>query len=145
MLSPEAPDAVASGASGDSNAILRGLVQQDYQGKALLLIVDKPAAQQAQAAGQGATLTLSLGGTLDPERFTPLDLEVTVQHLSDGHFVYENGTAGEGGTTAVLVAGNLHIVVTSETVFVVGQQVYKSQGLDPADFDLVVVLSLIHI
>jgi microcystin degradation protein MlrC len=137
----DAADATASGASGDSNAILRGLVQQDYQGKALLLIVDKVAAKKAQDAGQGATLTLSLGGTLDPERFTPLDLEVTVQHLSDGHFVYENGTGGEGGITAVLVSGNLHIVVTSETVFVVGQQVYKSQGLDPANFDLVVVKS----
>ncbi|MDE0736354.1 MAG: M81 family metallopeptidase [Pirellulaceae bacterium] len=137
----DAADATASGASGDSNAILRGLVQQDYQGRALLLIVDKPAVQQAQAAGEGATLTLSLGGTLDPERFTPLELEVTVQHLSDGDFLYENGTVGQGGATAVLVSGNLHIVVTSETVFVVGQQVYKSQRLDPADFDLVVVKS----
>ncbi|MFP6621435.1 MAG: M81 family metallopeptidase [Pirellulaceae bacterium] len=137
----DAADATASGASGDSNAILRGLVQQDYQGRALLLIVDKPAVQQAQAAGEGATLTLSLGGTLDPERFTPLDMEVTVQHLSDGDFLYENGTVGQGGGTAVLVSGNLHIVVTSETVFVVGQQVYKSQGLDPRNFDLVVVKS----
>ncbi len=137
----DAADATASGASGDSNAILRGLVQQDYQGRALLLIVDKPAVQQAHTAGEGATLTLSLGGTLDPERFTPLDMEVTVQHLSDGDFLYENGTAGQGGATAVLVSGNLHIVVTSETVFVVGQQVYKSQGLDPRNFDLVVVKS----
>jgi len=137
----DAADATASGASGDSNAILRGLVDEDYQGKALLLIVDQPAVEQAQAAGEGATLTLPLGGTLDPERFTPLELEVTVQRLSDGEFVYENGTSGQGGATAVLVCGGLHVVVTSGTVFVVGQQVYKAQGLDPREFDLVVVKS----
>ncbi|MFP6603779.1 MAG: MlrC C-terminal domain-containing protein, partial [Pirellulaceae bacterium] len=56
-------------------------------------------------------------------------------------FVYENGTVGQGGPTAVLVCGGFHIVVTSGTVFVVGQQVYKAQGLDPREFDLVVVKS----
>ena len=137
----DAADATASGASGDSNAILRGLVDENYQGKALLLIVDKPAVEQAQAAGEGATLTLPLGGTLDPERFTPLELEVTVERLSDGEFVYENGTSGQGGATAVLAYQDTRIVITSETVFVVGQQVYKSQGLDPREFDLVVVKS----
>ena len=137
----DAADATASGASGDSNAILRGLVDENYQGKALLLIVDQPAAALAQEAGEGATLTLPLGGTLDPERFTPLELEVTVERLSDGKFVYENGTSGQGGTTAVLAYHDIRIVVTSETVFVVGQQVYKSQGLDPSEFDVVVVKS----
>jgi len=137
----DAADATASGASGDSNAILRGLVDENYPGKALLLIVDKPAVEQAQAAGEGTTLTLSLGGTLDPERFAPLELEVTVERLSDGEFVYENGTNGQGGATAVLAYQDTRIVITSETVFVVGQQVYKSQGLDPREFDLVVVKS----
>ena len=137
----DAADATASGASGDSNAILRGLIDEGYQGKALLLIVDQPAVEQAQAAGEGATITLPLGGTLDPQRFTPLELEVTVKRLSDGEFVYENGTVGQGGPTAVLVCGGFHIVVTSGTVFVVGQQVYKAQGLDPREFDLVVVKS----
>ena len=41
----------------------------------------------------------------------------------------------------MLVCGGLHVVVTSGTVFVVGQQVYKAQGLDPREFDLVVVKS----
>ena len=137
----DAADATASGASGDSNAILKGLFEHNYQGKALLLIVDQPAVERAQAAGEGATITVPLGGALDPERFTPLELEVTVQRLSNGEFVYENGTVGQGGPTAVLVTDNISIVVTSGTIFVVGQQVYKAQGLDPQEFDLVVVKS----
>lgn len=137
----DAADATASGASGDSNAILAGLVASGYEGRALLLIVDKPAAQQAHAAGEGSTMRVSVGGTLDPGRFEPLELEVVVERISEGEFVYENGTRAAAGPTAVLRFGNIHIVVTSETVFVVGQQVFQSQGLDPVTFDLVVVKS----
>ena len=86
-------------------------------------------------------MRVSVGGTLDPGRFEPLELEVVVERISEGEFVYENGTRAAAGPTAVLRFGNIHIVVTSETVFVVGQQVFQSQGLDPVTFDLVVVKS----
>src|SRR5205823_5520903 len=39
----DAADATSSGASGDSDAILRELVAQDYRGRALLPIVDSSA------------------------------------------------------------------------------------------------------
>lgn len=137
----DAADATASGAPGDSNAILRGLVNSGYQGRALLAMVDGPAVARANEAGIGATLQIPLGGTLDPERHSPLDLEVRVKSLSDGDFRYEDGTRGRAGRTAVLVAGNIYILVTERPVFVVGQQVFLAQGLAPSDFDLVVVKS----
>ena len=68
----DAADATSSGASGDSNAILRKLMEAGYRGRALLPIVDAPAVQQAFAAGIGATISTTIGGTLDPQRFAPL-------------------------------------------------------------------------
>ena len=62
----DAADATSSGASGDSNAILRALIDAHYHRTALVPIVDAPAAAQAFRAGVGATIRVALGGTLDP-------------------------------------------------------------------------------
>ncbi len=137
----DAADATASGASGDSNAIMKGLIQFHYAGKSLIPIVDAPAVATAFRAGVGGEVTLLLGGTRDPERFTPLQVTAKVVSLYDGHFTYENGTAADAGRVAVLCIGNMTVMVTERSVYVVGRKVFESHGLDPCDFDLVVVKS----
>ena len=137
----DAADATASGASGDSNAILKGLLDSDWTGRALIPLVDAPAAAAAFQQGVGATIDVMLGGTRDPTRFDPLPVTVAVKSLHDGTFTYENGTVAEAGRTAVLVAGGIHVLVTERPIYVVGQRVFLEHGLNPADFDLVVVKS----
>src|SRR5690606_27489118 len=58
----DAADATSSGASGDSNAVLRQLMEAGYSGRTLIPMVDAPAVRQAFAAGIGATLTTTVGG-----------------------------------------------------------------------------------
>lgn len=77
-------DSTASGASGDSNAILKGLLEYNYSKRALIFIVDAPTVASAFEAGVGSTLNVPLGGAIDKERFEPLEAEVYVQALSDG-------------------------------------------------------------
>ena len=64
----DAADAPSSGASGDSSAILAGLITHGYQGTVLLPIVDAPAVRQACAAGVGRTISVDLGGSRDRRR-----------------------------------------------------------------------------
>lgn len=137
----DAADATASGAPGDSNAILKGLLDAEYSGRVLMTIVDAPAVEQAFCAGIGTTIVVSLGGTRDPGRFTPVTVTARVKSLADGEFRYEDGTLGRGGRTAVLAVGNINIVVTERSVYVVGRKVFLAQGLDPRDYDVVVVKS----
>ena len=134
-------DATASGAPGDSNAILRGLIEQKYTGKALVPIVDRPAVQTAREAGVGAEVSVSLGGTLDPDRHTPVALKTHVKGIWDGQFVYEDGTKETAGLTAVLTSGTITVMVTERPVYVVGRKVFQAFGLDPRDYNLVVVKS----
>ncbi|MEZ4623515.1 MAG: MlrC C-terminal domain-containing protein [Thermomicrobiales bacterium] len=47
----DAADATSSGASGDSNAVLRGLIDGGYDGSVLFPIVDAPAVAAAFEAG----------------------------------------------------------------------------------------------
>ena len=137
----DAADSTGSGAPGDSNAILKGLLEFGYSGRALAPIVDAPAVAAAEDAGVGARLTIPVGGTLDPERHSPLEIPVYVKGLFDGDFTYEDGTAGRAGRTAVLVLGNHTIMATERPVYIVGRNVFLARGLDPEDFDLVVVKS----
>ncbi len=137
----DAADATASGASGDSNAILKGLLDSRDSRKALVQIVDAPAVAAALAAGVGATIDVDLGGTVDPGRFTPVRVSASVRSLHDGNFVYENGTAALSGRIAVLAIGAIHVLVSERSIFVVGRKVFLAHGLDPIEFDLVVVKS----
>lgn len=134
-------DATASGASGDSNAILRGLVERRFAKRALVPIVDAPAVAALHAAGVGAECNVSLGGTRDPGRFSPLVVTGRVVRLYDQPFRYEDDTAGHGGRAAVLAVGSITVLVTERPVYVVGRRVFEAHGLDPTTFDLVVVKS----
>src|SRR5207302_4986864 len=80
----DAADATSSGATGDSNLILRGLREQRYSGRVLAQIVDPDAASAAHKAGVGATIEVTLGGKLDSKRFSPMAVTAYVRSLSDG-------------------------------------------------------------
>jgi microcystin degradation protein MlrC len=138
----DAADATSSGASGDSNAILRELRAANYRGRLLVPLVDAPAVQQAFAAGVGGTISTKVGGTRDPGRFRPLHLEATVRLLSDGRVRSESfGGEWQAGPTAVLESENTILVVTSRAVHLYDRSLFYAHGQDPADFDAVVVKS----
>ena len=57
---------------------------QTPQTLCLVPLVDPPAAAAAHAAGIGATLTLTVGGTLDPEHSASVAVTGRVERLTDG-------------------------------------------------------------
>jgi microcystin degradation protein MlrC len=138
----DAADAPSSGASGDSNTVLAGLLEAGYRGSVIMPMVDAPAAAAAHAAGIGARLSLSLGGSVDPVRFPPLALEVEVERLGDGEYVHEvSRLPAHAGPTAVLRHGGIRIVVVSIPVHMMDRAIFLEHGLDPEAADLVVVKS----
>ncbi len=138
----DAADATSSGASGDSNAILRKLLEVGYRGRTLLPIVDAPAVKRAFAAGVGAKIQVTLGGTLDPQRFTPLPIEGLVRLLSDGNFRSESfGEYWCSGPTAVLEFGSFVIVAGSRPVNLYDRSFFYANGQNPRAYDAVVVKS----
>src|SRR5690606_15254424 len=89
VILTNAADATSSGASGDSNAIVAELGRAGFQGRVLAPIVDREAVSAAFAAGVGASVDTTVGGRLDPDRFTPLPFRGRVRLLSDGSFLSE--------------------------------------------------------
>jgi microcystin degradation protein MlrC len=137
----DAADATSSGASGDSNAILRALLDAGYAGRALVPIVDPAAVEAARRAGLGGRFRARLGGAFDP-RFVPLDLDVEVDLLSRGKAVHEtSGMLNDAGDMAVLLHANYTIVAISRPANLFDRSVFYAAGRDPKRFDLVVVKS----
>ena len=138
----DAADATSSGASGDSNAILRALLDARYRRTALIPIVDAPAVKAAFRAGVGSTLKVAVGGSLDRGRFAPAEMEVRVRLLSDGRFRSEShGDPWDSGQTAVLQSGNITLVATSKAVSLYDRSLFLAHGQDPSTFETVVVKS----
>jgi microcystin degradation protein MlrC len=135
----DAADAPSSGASGDSNVILRALIEHGYSGRCLLPIVDAPAVQAAFRAGVGTTIRTLLGGSVDPGRFMPFPVEARVRMLSDGvHPSESHNLDWYAGETAVLQVGNHVVVATSRPVSLYDRSLFLAHGQDPRRFDAVV-------
>ena len=142
VIFTDAADATSSGASGDSNAILAALRAAGYGKRVLAQIVDAPAAAAAHKAGVGATIEVTLGGSIDPARFPPMKVKAKVKLLSDGEAALETMKAPlSTGPTAVLTWDNVTVVVMSRSVSLFDRAMYYANGLDPTDFDLIVVKS----
>ena len=138
----DAADATSSGASGDSNVILKKLIECGYRGRTLLPIVDAPAVQQAFAAGIGSTIRTSIGGTLDTCRFQPLPIEGKVRHLADGAFRSESfGEVWDSGPSAVLECDCFTLAISSRAVSLYDRSFFYSLGQNPRSFDAVIVKS----
>ena len=142
VIFTDAPDATSSGATGDSNVILKGLRAAGYRKRVLAQIVDPTTAALAHKAGVGARIDVGLGGGLDTGRFSPMPVTATVRSLSDGRARLETmKSALDAGPTAVLEFDNFTVVVFSRTLSLLDRAMYYSNGLDPRDFDLIVVKS----
>lgn len=138
----DAADATSSGASGDSNAILRALREAGYQGTALIPVVDPAAVAAAFAAGIGQSVRTTVGGALDPARFTPLPVTGRVRMLSDGWFHSETTRElWQAGRTAVVEVDNFTLILTSRAVSLYDRALFLSHGCDPKHFGAVVVKS----
>ena len=141
VILTDAADATSSGASGDSNAILRKLFEKEYAGSVLMPIVDPGAVQAAKAAGIGQTIHTTLGGALDP-RFEPIEVEAVVRMLSDGTFINEShGTPWFAGDSAVLQICTITVIATSRPVSLYDRSLFYAHGQDPMHFDAIVVKS----
>lgn len=129
-------DNPGGGGYGDTPALLRAMLDARLENAAFSPFYDPVSAAQCHAAGVGATVSLRLGGKIDPEAFGgPIEVRATVTKLSDGRLVMEGpmlaGVPFQLGPTAVVQAGGVSIVIGSRRVQNFDQQYFKALGIDP--------------
>lgn len=135
-------DSVFGGASGDSTVILAEMLRQHISQMALVPMVDAKTVDRAIAAGVGSTVTVRLGGKLDPNFGQPVQVTATVARIGGGRIHTEiiGMESFDMGRAVLLKAGSIHIIV-SEKRGIGGNHpiVYRHFGVEPADAKMVVV------
>jgi microcystin degradation protein MlrC len=143
ILLVETADCCGGGASGDSVATLEALLECAPLEACLVPVVDAAAASACQAAGVGASVTLSLGHQLDPRWGDPVTVTGEVVRLTDGVFTYRGGIwddqTGNMGTTAVVRVGSIEIMIASHGTYDWRGEQYESVGMDASSARFVVV------
>jgi len=138
----DAADSPNAGAPGDSVYVIGKLLESGLAVKTLTCVADCAAAEAAFDKGAGAALRLKLGGRLTPG-LTSVEGEFTVRSLHSGSFRMA-GPAGKGirvrlGKTAILETGNVTILVCGTPVMCGDLNFFRSFGLEPQEYELVVV------
>jgi microcystin degradation protein MlrC len=152
LAAPQGPIVIADtqdnpggGGHGDTTGLLAELLRQGAQGAALAPMNDAEAAAACHAAGEGATVTLALGGRSDG---APLTVTGRVERLSDGRFTLE-GPMGKGnpanlGPMALLRVEGVRVVIVSRKMQAHDQAIFRHLGVEPRDQRIVAVKSSVH-
>lgn len=142
-------DNPGGGGYSDSTGILRGLLAAGVTNAAISAICDPASATACHAAGIGATLTLDIGGKIDPDLAPPLKGATgTVTHLSDGRFTITGpmmtGMRVDMGPTATFKVGGVEIVIGSKRFQNYDLGFFRIGGIEPKDRAVLAVKSMQH-
>jgi len=143
----EPSDNIGGGAPGDGTGVLRAILEYQIP-RAAICLNDPEAVSTLSHHQAGDKVDLWLGGKGSRYDAGPLPLSVELISQSDGVFELEDkqshlaslsGDFFRMGPTAVVKSGDTTILLTSNRTppFDLGQ--WRSQGLEPTDFKVIVV------
>lgn len=148
IIIADTQDNPGAGGDSDTTGMLRALVRNNATRAAIGVIVDPAAADAAHAAGEGASITIALGGKSGIPGDSPYDGTFIVERLSDGQFIapgpYFGGTQMNLGRSACLRIGDVRIVVGSRKVQLADQAMYRFVGIEPTEQAILVNKSSVH-
>jgi microcystin degradation protein MlrC len=134
-------DNPGAGGTTDVPVLLGELLDQGASNVVVASIWDLAAVEACMEAGVGHEVTLSVGGKLDTENGSPLEVTGTVRLLSDGHR-YQGGQRapwGGGGPVAVLNVHGIDVVLSSTRLSFGDPAQLRALGLEPFEYRIVVL------
>lgn len=135
-------DTVFGGTAGDSTLILESILRQGIKGRALVPLISPATARLLAAAGEGAEVTLTVGGDSCPAFFTPLTVTGRVRKVAPGKVkvaVFQQPEFDQG-ITVVFDIGPVTLFVTERTGAAGNvPDVYRAFGIEPADYQMAVL------
>ncbi len=141
-------DNPGAGGDSDTTGMLRALVRNNAKRAAIGVIYDPASAKAAHTAGEGATVTLALGGKSGIPGDAPYKETFIVEKLSDGKFVapgpYYGGRDMDMGPSACLRIGDVRVVVSSRKAQLADQSMYRYVGIEPTGQAILVNKSSVH-
>jgi microcystin degradation protein MlrC len=135
-------DTVFGGAAGDSNVILEAVLRLGTKKPILIPMISPRAARQLADAGEGAEVTIDLGGDAAPEFFSPITVTGTVRKVGGGRLNIVEGHHGEidMGVAVIFDVGPVTMMIT-ELRGLAGNlpELYEAFGVNPRDYGIAVL------
>lgn len=146
VIIADTQDNPGGGGHEDTTGLLAELVAQGASGAVLCLINDAESAAACHAAGEGATLALSLGGKSDG---MPFEGEARVLRLGNGSFpltgpMGAGNHANLGPCALVEFAPGVKVMVASRKTQAYDQAILRHLGVEPKDCPIVGLKSSVH-
>ncbi|MEL6520605.1 MAG: M81 family metallopeptidase [Pseudomonadota bacterium] len=142
-------DNPGAGGTGETTGLLRALIAAKVPDAVLSMLYDPEAAAAAHAAGEGAEITVRLGGQFR-EYSEPLEVKVKVEALSDGRFRFTGPMFG-GSDASLGPVARLRLIGTGITVVVgsqraqnADQEMFRVVGIEPKEHAIICVKSAVH-
>jgi microcystin degradation protein MlrC len=136
-------DNVGGGSPGDGTILAQALYRQKTP-KSFVCICDSAAVAQAQAAGEGGTCQIAVGGKTDDRHGSPLQCNATVVGLFDGRFEEPQPRHGgftqmdQGPTAVIRTDDGLTIMLTSRRTPPFSLRQLTAHGIQPEDYQILV-------
>ncbi len=141
----DAQDNPGGGGNADNTSLLRALIDEGAVGAVL---ANPAAAEAAHAAGEGAEITLALGGQSRIPGDSPLQATFKVLRLGDGQCTgtgpFYKGAHMKLGLTALLETGGVRVAVASAKVQLADQAMLRHLGVEPAAQSILALKSSVH-
>jgi microcystin degradation protein MlrC len=145
-------DNCASGGTMDTMTVLAAILDAGLENVAAFAIFDPRAVRQMREAGEGANVTIPLGGKTDMPalglRGTPLTVTGRVKKLADGKYRNEGpmarGAPVDMGLCAVLDTGRVEVAVISRHTEPHDMASFRVLGIDPHRKRYVMLKSRVH-
>ena len=143
ILLVETADACGGGAVGDSSQSLRSLINFAPDEKSLVHIVDPFAVEKCMNNDIGSEINIQLGHQIDTQWGKPIDVNVKIEKITDGKFIYNGGiwdkTIGEMGTSVLVSINSIHIIISTYGTYEWNCEQFLSFDLNLDNYKFIVV------
>ncbi|MEM1163503.1 MAG: M81 family metallopeptidase [Pseudomonadota bacterium] len=138
-------DNAGGGAPADSTFVLARALERGVSGILSGHYWDPVAVRFCEEAGEGATLTLRIGGKCGPSSGDPVDLTATVRAIKPGAAQsFGDATTPMGTAVWLSTEGGIDLVLTTKRTQVFHPDSMTQLGIDPGSYRGIVVKSTQH-
>lgn len=148
IILADTQDNPGAGGHADTTSLVRALVASGLRQVLAGVICDPEAAARAHAAGEGASVELSVGGRSGMPGESPLAARFKVIALGDGRFTgtgpFYHGARFELGPMALLEIGGVHVAVASRKQQAADRAMFRHLRAEPSDYAVLALKSSVH-